>query len=103
MNLTGVQTCALPVCSSRLRAADLRYRGVGHAEIDNVEAVRSGRRMADGTGIWITGIGTANPLGTSYAQTAENLLAARPGVRAIERFDTTRHNSRIAGLVREVP
>jgi 3-oxoacyl-[acyl-carrier-protein] synthase II len=52
---------------------------------------------------WITGIGTANPLGTNYATTAHNLLAGRPGVRAVTRFDVSRSNSHIAGLVDQIP
>ncbi len=31
--------------------------------------------------IWVTGIGTANPLGNDYAAVAGNLLAGRSGVR----------------------
>ncbi len=54
-------------------------------------------------GIWITGIGTANPLGTSYAETARHLLAGTPGVHRIERFDVTRQHSKVGGLVREIP
>src|SRR5205807_3355399 len=33
--------------------------------------------------IWITGVGTANPLGHDYATVAANLLAGKSGVRPI--------------------
>jgi len=56
-----------------------------------------------GDGVWITGIGTANPLGTSYAETADGLLAGRPAVRTIERFDVSRQHSKVAGLVASIP
>src|SRR5438128_2164664 len=59
--------------------------------------------MADGKGIWITGVGTANPLGASYEETARCLLAGTPGVRAIQRFDVSRHHSRVGGLVPIIP
>jgi 3-oxoacyl-[acyl-carrier-protein] synthase II len=54
-------------------------------------------------GIWITGIGTANPLGTSYKETARHLLAGTPGVHRIERFDVKHQHSQVGGLVREIP
>jgi 3-oxoacyl-[acyl-carrier-protein] synthase II len=53
--------------------------------------------------VWITGVGTANPLGTTYEATAENLLAGRSGVRPIEGFQLPDHLSQIAGLVGPVP
>ncbi len=59
--------------------------------------------MQTGRPVWITGIGTANPLGVSLAETARNLLAGRPGVRVIDRFDTRKHNSKVAGLVDAIP
>ena len=59
--------------------------------------------MSQRQGVWITGIGTANPLGTSYAETARNLLAGTPGVRAVDRFDVTQQHSKIAGQVPVIP
>jgi 3-oxoacyl-[acyl-carrier-protein] synthase II len=59
--------------------------------------------MTQNAGIWITGIGTANPLGTSYEETARNLLAAKPGVHRIERFDVTRQHSKVGGLIPAIP
>src|SRR5437773_12411327 len=57
--------------------------------------------MSDG--IWITGIGTANPLRTNYEETARHFLAGTPGVHRIERFDVKRQHSQVGGLVREIP
>ena len=59
--------------------------------------------MSSATGTWITGIGTANPLGTNYSDTAHNLLAGKPGVQIVKRFDPSRSNSHIAGLVSQIP
>ncbi|MFL5339472.1 MAG: beta-ketoacyl-[acyl-carrier-protein] synthase family protein [Gemmataceae bacterium] len=55
------------------------------------------------TGIAITGIGTANPLGTSFAETSCNLFAARSGVRPMQRFDPKYLSSKLAGQVAEIP
>ncbi len=41
--------------------------------------------MNHGEPIWITGLGTGNPLGHDYATVAENLLAGKSGVRANHR------------------
>lgn len=59
--------------------------------------------MGFATSAWITGIGTANPLGMSYGETAGNLLAGRSGVESVRRFDPSRSNSQIAGLVNHIP
>jgi 3-oxoacyl-[acyl-carrier-protein] synthase II len=53
--------------------------------------------------VWITGIGTANPLGTSYEATAEALLAGRSGIRRVAQFTVPDHLSQIAGLIGPVP
>jgi 3-oxoacyl-[acyl-carrier-protein] synthase II len=53
--------------------------------------------------VWITGVGVASPLGNTYPEVAESLLAGRSGVRALSRFDTTEHPSRIGGEVELVP
>ncbi|MCX7700887.1 MAG: beta-ketoacyl-[acyl-carrier-protein] synthase family protein, partial [Gemmataceae bacterium] len=53
--------------------------------------------------VWITGIGTANPLGTSYAETAANLLAGRCGITRVERFDADRLHSKVGGFIAEIP
>ena len=59
--------------------------------------------MAAGDEVWITGIGTVNPLGATVAETAKNLLAARSGVGQLDRFDTRRNNCKIAGLIGTIP
>jgi 3-oxoacyl-[acyl-carrier-protein] synthase II len=53
--------------------------------------------------VWITGVGTATPLGHSCAQLAEALLAGRSGIRRVDTFDVSEHPSQIAGQVSEVP
>jgi 3-oxoacyl-[acyl-carrier-protein] synthase II len=53
--------------------------------------------------IWITGVGTANALGTSFAECADAFLAGRSGVRAVTRFDVSQHPSRVAAVVENVP
>src|SRR5260370_35309371 len=57
--------------------------------------------QAQGTAI--TGIGTANPLGLSWEETASNMLAGRSGVRPITRFDARRLSTRFAGQVDKIP
>ena len=54
-------------------------------------------------GIAITGIGTANPLGLSWEETACNLLAGRSGVRTLTRFDANRLGTRFAGQIDAIP
>jgi 3-oxoacyl-[acyl-carrier-protein] synthase II len=53
--------------------------------------------------VWITGIGTCSPLGDSFNQFAENLLAGRSGVRRVRGFSVEDHPSQIAGQVERVP
>jgi 3-oxoacyl-[acyl-carrier-protein] synthase II len=53
--------------------------------------------------VWITGIGTSNPLGNSFRETASALLAGRSAVSQIRHFDTSKQNSRIAGLIGSIP
>jgi 3-oxoacyl-[acyl-carrier-protein] synthase II len=53
--------------------------------------------------VWITGIGTANPLGTSYEATAPALLAGASGVRRVAAFSLPDHLSQIAGLTGPIP
>lgn len=55
------------------------------------------------TSVWITGVGTVNPLATSYADTAKALFAGASGIRCVERFDVSRSGSKIAGLVDAIP
>jgi 3-oxoacyl-[acyl-carrier-protein] synthase II len=53
--------------------------------------------------VWITGVGTATPLGHTYTDFANQLLAGRSGVSRVQRFDVSEHPSQIAGQLDEVP
>jgi 3-oxoacyl-[acyl-carrier-protein] synthase II len=53
--------------------------------------------------VWVTGVGTANPLGNSFTATADNLLAGRSGVRTVTRFGVAKHRCKVAALVESVP
>lgn len=53
--------------------------------------------------VWITGVGTANPLGTDYQTTAENLLKGASGIGPITDFSLPDHLSKVAGRVKEIP
>ena len=53
--------------------------------------------------IWITGIGTATPLGNTYPEVADSLMQGRSAVRAVDSFDTTQQVSRIAGQCDKLP
>jgi 3-oxoacyl-[acyl-carrier-protein] synthase II len=53
--------------------------------------------------VWITGVGAATPLGNSYREFADRLLAGHSGVTRVTRFDASEHPSQIAGQVAEVP
>ena len=54
--------------------------------------------------VWITGVGTATPLGHTMSALADNLLAGRSGVRSIKHFDVSHHRCKIAAtLSSEVP
>jgi 3-oxoacyl-[acyl-carrier-protein] synthase II len=53
--------------------------------------------------IWITGLGTANPLGNDYATVAENLLAGKSGVGPITDLDLDEYSCKIAGRFEPPP
>jgi 3-oxoacyl-[acyl-carrier-protein] synthase II len=53
--------------------------------------------------VWITGVGTATPLGNTYADFADQLLAGRSGVGRVHGFDVSEHPSQIAGQLRAIP
>ncbi|MBY0525974.1 MAG: beta-ketoacyl-[acyl-carrier-protein] synthase family protein [Gemmataceae bacterium] len=53
--------------------------------------------------VLITGVGTATPLGSSYREVGDNLLAGRSGVRQVTRFNVGDHPSQIAGQFDQVP
>jgi 3-oxoacyl-[acyl-carrier-protein] synthase II len=59
--------------------------------------------VSNRSAVWITGVGTATPLGHTYAGFAEHLLQGRSGVARAEGFDVSEHPSQIAGQVHEVP
>jgi len=50
-------------------------------------------------GVWITGVGAATPLGHTFGQFADRLLAGRSGVQFVTDFDVSDHPSQIAGRV----
>jgi 3-oxoacyl-[acyl-carrier-protein] synthase II len=58
--------------------------------------------VSDPNAVWITGVGTATPLGHTYAAFADQLLAGRSGVERVQGFDVSEHPSQIAGQLREV-
>jgi 3-oxoacyl-[acyl-carrier-protein] synthase II len=53
--------------------------------------------------VWITGVGTATPLGSTYGQFADELLAGHSGVGRVKTFEVQEHPSQIAGQVEHVP
>jgi len=55
------------------------------------------------TGVLITGVGAATPLGHTYEAIANNLLAGRSGIRSIQGFDASQHPSQIGGQVLHIP
>jgi 3-oxoacyl-[acyl-carrier-protein] synthase II len=59
--------------------------------------------VSKATGVWITGVGAATPLGHTYQAIADNLLAGRSGIRAVQGFDASQHPSQIGGQVEQVP
>jgi 3-oxoacyl-[acyl-carrier-protein] synthase II len=59
--------------------------------------------MNDQSAVWITGVGTATPLGNTYRAFADNLLAGRSGVRRAQGFDVSEHPSQIVGQIEPVP
>jgi len=56
-----------------------------------------------GDAVWITGVGTATPLGHTYSAFADHLLAGRSGVERVQGFDVSEHPCQIAGQLHEVP
>ena len=59
--------------------------------------------MSQATGVWITGVGAATPLGHSYRAIADSLLAGRSGIRTVTGFDISQHPSQIGGQVDGIP
>jgi 3-oxoacyl-[acyl-carrier-protein] synthase II len=55
------------------------------------------------TTVWITGIGAATPLGSTFDTIADKLLQGRSGVGSVNDFDVSQHPSQIAAQVAEIP
>jgi len=53
--------------------------------------------------VWITGVGTATPLGHTPSQFADRLLAGHSAVEHVQGFDVSEHPSQIAAQLREIP
>jgi 3-oxoacyl-[acyl-carrier-protein] synthase II len=53
--------------------------------------------------VWITGVGTATPLGTRYTDFADRLLAGQSCIRVVQRFNVAEHPSQIAGDICSIP
>jgi 3-oxoacyl-[acyl-carrier-protein] synthase II len=53
--------------------------------------------------VCITGVGTATSLGFDYPTLSRNLLNGVSGITSINKFDTTKHPSRIAGCLGTIP
>ncbi len=59
--------------------------------------------MSDETSVWVTGIGAATALGSSYDAIADALLAGVSAVRKVDSFDVSDHPSQIAGKMDVIP
>jgi 3-oxoacyl-[acyl-carrier-protein] synthase II len=53
--------------------------------------------------VWITGVGTATPLGHSFDSFADALLSGRSFVRSVTGFDVREHPSQVAAQLDHVP
>ncbi len=53
--------------------------------------------------VWITGVGTATPLGMSYPELARNLLAGKSGVSRVTHFDPTDQPCQVAACLGAIP
>jgi 3-oxoacyl-[acyl-carrier-protein] synthase II len=49
--------------------------------------------------VWITGLGLATPLGSTFREFTDALMAGKSGIRAIDTFDTSDSSCKIAGLI----
>ncbi len=59
--------------------------------------------MTSSAAVWITGVGTCTPLGSTCEEFARCLLAGRPGIRRVSTFGVDDHPCQIAGQIDEVP
>jgi 3-oxoacyl-[acyl-carrier-protein] synthase II len=53
--------------------------------------------------VWITGVGAVTPVGHTYRQIADNLLAGVSGVGRVTGFNVADHLSQIAATIDEIP
>jgi 3-oxoacyl-[acyl-carrier-protein] synthase II len=53
--------------------------------------------------VWITGVGAITPVGSTYEQIAERLLAGVSGVKPVTAFPVTDHLAQIAATIDEIP
>jgi 3-oxoacyl-[acyl-carrier-protein] synthase II len=53
--------------------------------------------------VWITGVGAATPMGFSYREVADALLAGRPAVRALPNIESPDQVCRIAASLGPIP
>src|SRR5438093_2670539 len=53
--------------------------------------------------VWITGVGLATPMGCTFRDFGDRLLAGQSGIRAITTFDTTNHACKIGGFLDPLP
>jgi 3-oxoacyl-[acyl-carrier-protein] synthase II len=60
------------------------------------------RRVPDGR-TWITGVGTATPLGLHFPEFADRVLAGASGIDRVAGFDVSEHPSQIAGQLPLLP
>jgi 3-oxoacyl-[acyl-carrier-protein] synthase II len=59
--------------------------------------------MTSPESVWITGVGTANPLGADFSSFADNLLSGKSGVSRITDLPVEEHACQIAGRVGVIP
>jgi 3-oxoacyl-[acyl-carrier-protein] synthase II len=55
--------------------------------------------MKGNDAVWITGVGAATPVGNTYAEAADNLLAGNSGVRPLTTFSVADHVTKIAACL----
>jgi 3-oxoacyl-[acyl-carrier-protein] synthase II len=58
---------------------------------------------SDPSTVWITGVGTATPLGTTFPLLADSLLNGHSAIRRVASFDITDHPCQVASQLLEVP
>jgi 3-oxoacyl-[acyl-carrier-protein] synthase II len=59
--------------------------------------------MTSPDAVWVTGVGTANPLGADFSSFADNLLSGKSGVARITDLPVEEHACKIAGRVGTIP